>query len=225
MPVPVLPPSVPESALAADVVARLPEVAPPPPWACRVEAVVWWHRASAAALAAVPAALGRPRWGLVVGAAVRYLASPVGPYDEVLAGVLGLPLRVHVPFIAVDDALSAAGGRAHWALPKVLARSSRTGSGLGPLSAVMAGDGWRVRATAQPHGPRLPVAGLVRGRQVGADGRPVPLSALAAGRARIARVDVEVDSEQSDRPDSIARWLRPGPHPGAVLTARLRVGR
>ena len=88
----------------------------------------------------------------------------------------------------------------------------------------MAGDGWRVRRRRSRTGPGCP-SPVGAGRQVGAEGRPVPLSALAAGRARIARVDVEVDSEQSDRPDSIARWLRPGPHPGAVLTARLRVGR
>lgn len=119
---PVLP-GAPESRLSAEVAACLPAVTPAPPWRARVEATLWWHPAGAEALAALPAVL-RPRRALVVGAVVRYLDSPVGPYAEVLGAVVPGLLRVHVPFLAVDGLAQVAGGRAHWALPQALATST-----------------------------------------------------------------------------------------------------
>lgn len=64
---------------------------------------------------------GRPIWRpLVVGATVRCRRSPVGPYEELLGAVVAHPLGAHVPFLAVDSPVSAAGGRE-------LARAARVG--------------------------------------------------------------------------------------------------
>ncbi len=82
---------------------------PAPPWTCRLVAVV---------------RLGVRRGRLTALAAVSYAETPVGPYGEALLAELRLPLRVlrlrvphvrvTVPWIVVDSAASAAGGRRHW---------------------------------------------------------------------------------------------------------------
>ena len=217
-------PGAPESRLTAGAAAQLPGSTPPPPWSCRVEAVLWWQRATPAARSALGAALpdalaDRPVLA-VVGGVVRYLDSPVGPYEELVGGVLLRPLLLHVPFLAVDSAASAHGGRAHWALPKTLAELVRTG----PHEVVATGDGWRVQVAATPVGPRLPVAGGLPGRQLDDDGRPVPFTAAARGSGRLARVLVRVGSDRAGEPGSLAGWLRSGRHPGAVVRLALRVG-
>ena len=223
-------PGAPESRLAPGVLVPLPATTPAPPWPCRVQAVVWWHLAGPAAVAALPAALracarlplvGAP---LVVGAMVRYLDSPVGPYDEVVAAVLHRPLRVHVPFLAVDSPASLHGGRTHWALPKALGAFRRREDGGGGVEGVAQGDGWRIAATALPRGPRLPVLGLLALDQVDAGGQRRTARVSARGRARPGRVLVQVGTDLAGRPGSIAGWLRSGRHPGVVLTARLQVG-
>jgi len=216
-------PGAPESRLSDAVRARLPAASPPPPWPCRVEAVVWWHRASPAALAVLPAALtDRCRLPRVVGAFVRYLDSPVGPYEEVIGAVMDRPLHVHVPFLAVDSLASLHGGRTHWALPKALAAFTRPAGSRGEV--VAEGDGWRVAARARPAGPRLPVVARLRGMQVRADGHPLSNTCTGYGRARFARVDVQAGTDLAGQPGSIAGWLRPGDHLGLVMSARLRVG-
>ncbi|HEU0102329.1 MAG TPA: hypothetical protein VFR07_08430 [Mycobacteriales bacterium] len=216
-------PGAPESLLDRAAAARLPAGTPLPPWACRVEGVLWWHRAPARAALPHTALAGTGARPYVVGALLHYLDSPVGPYREVLAGVVGraglLP-GVGIPFIAVDSPASVQGGRAHWALPKVLA----TFCGPDPFGATQAeGDGWQLAAHPRPRGPRLPVAGRLRGRQRDAAGRPVGSTSTAYGTARPARVDVRVDSALAGEPGSIAGWLLSGRHPGALLRARLRV--
>jgi hypothetical protein len=214
-------PGAPESRLPGELLAQLPGRTPAPPWACRVEATLWWHRASPAARAALPPALaGRALLPYVAAAVVRYLDSPVGPYWEVLGSVLLRPLVASTPFICVDELASVHGGRAHWALPKGRAAFSRTADG----ELVADGGSWRVGATARPLGPRLPAAGLLRGLQVDGQGRPWSLTATAYGRVRLARVDVQVGTDLAGEPGSIAGWLRSGRHPGAVLHGRLRVG-
>lgn len=200
-PPPVLPP------LPEDVRVALPTATPAPPWPCRVEAVVWWHRATPAARRDLPPGC-RTSLPVTVGAFLRYLDSPVGPYSEVLgAPVLlrgGGLVHVTVPFIAVDSVPSIAGGRAHWALPKVLAAFTGTAA---------QGDGWRASATPAPVGPALPVAARFSTTQ---DGLTTARSTVR-GRARLARV--EVDGE------GLPPWLLPGRHLGAVLQdARLLVG-
>ena len=214
-------PGAPESRLAAAVLAQLPDHTPAPPWPTRVQAVVWWHRAPPAALAALPAALrARVRLPLVVGAFVRYLDSPVGPYDELIGAVLYRPLHAHVPFICVDSVPSIHGGRAHWALPKAMARFHREEDG--PVAAT--GDGWRVAAAPQPRGPRLPALAVLSTTQLDGDGRERTARSTARGRARLGRVVVQVGTDRAGEPGSIAGWLRAGRHRGAVLSAALQVG-
>jgi len=214
-------PCAPESRLAEAVLARLPATTPAPPWPTRVEAVLWWHRAGPAALTVLPAPLrARVRLPLVVGAFVRYLDSPVGPYDELIGAVLSRPLHAHVPFICVDSVPSVQAGRAHWALPKTLARFER-----GPDRPLVArGEGWRVEAGARPRGPRLPALGVLRTTQVDAAGQARSAVSTVRGRARLGPVVVQVGTDLAGEPGSIAGWLRSGRHRGAVLSAALRVG-
>jgi hypothetical protein len=210
-------PGVPESALPDDLAAQLPQDTPAPPWHCRVEAVLWWHRASDAARGLLPAAL-RPGPPVTVGAFVRYLSTPVGPYSEVLASpylVAGalrsrVLARVHVPFIAVDSLPSVHGGRAHWDLPKALASFDGTSA---------TGTGWAVRATARPVGPWLPAYGRLASSQVSAEGEVRSATTWTRARARYARVDVDVSSD-----GDLAGWLLPGRHSGLVLRGRMVVG-
>lgn len=215
-------PGAPESRLAAGLAADLPDATPAPPWRCRVEAVVWWHRAPVAAQAALPDAVrGRGPWPLVVGAVVHYLDSPVGPYREVLGALVSLSARptVHVPFIAVDSLASVHGGRAHWALPKTLASFTSGPAGSTRASAA----GWEVDVRPAPVGPRLPVAGRLRLLQATATGGTVTGTTTAYARARAARVGVRVGTDTAGDPGSIAGWLRSGRHRGLVLSGRLRV--
>ena len=178
---------------------------PAPPWDCSVSAVVWWHRPGPGAHDDLPPG-SRPLLPVTVGALLRYERSPVGPYSE----VLGCPVLlrggglVHttVPFIAVDSIASVAGGRAHWALPKVLAA-------FGPLpgGTRVDGDGWQVHVRPTPVGPSLPVAARFSTTQ---DGR-LSARSRVRGRARLARVRVDGSG--------LPPWLRPGRHPGLVLSA------
>lgn len=220
--------TVPESVLSDDLAARLPTATPAPPWPCRVEAVVWWHRSTAAARAALPVSLrDRARLPVTVGAFLRYLDSPVGPYSEVLACPLvlrGGMLRTSVAFIAVDSLASVAAGRQHWSLPKVLADFSGAAGRSAPRSAV--GDGWVVTARPRPVGPAVPVAGRFSISQPADDGSPRTARSSLRGLARPALVQVEVESGlAADGPGTLAGWLRPGRHCGLVLEhCRLEVG-
>lgn len=208
-------PGVPESTLPGDV--QLPAATPVPPWVCRVEATVWWHRATPAARQLLPPGLAPgPPW--TIGAFVTYLDTPVGAYSEVLAsphllaGALrrGVLARVHVPFIAVDSLPSVQGGRAHWALPKALARFEGSDA---------VGDGWRVTARSAPSGPWLPALARLGSTQVDAAGQATDAVTTARARARLARVQVDVSST-----GALAGWLLPGQHRGALLRGRLVVG-
>ena len=212
-------PGVPETALPEGLRERLPAQPPAAPWHCDVEAVLWWHRAAPGSAALLPPELvpGPP---LTLGAFVRYLSTPVGPYEEVLAcphllaGALraGVLAHLHVPFIAVDSLPSIAGGRVCWSLPKTLAAFTRTGP------AVRAeGDGWFVSATARPTGPALPAPGRLATSQLTADRTVRRATTRSTGRARLASVEVATS-------DGLAPWLLPGRHRGLVLRSRLRVG-
>lgn len=212
-------PGVPQSRLPDALLAGLPQATPAPPWRCRVEAVIWWHRAAPAARPLLPAALP-PGPGVTVGAFVRYLDTPVGPYDEILASPhlvagaarRGVLARVHVPFIAVDSLASVHGGRAHWGLPKALAAFTRS-----PGTVRADGDGWWVSATARPRGPWLPALGRLGASQV--DRGSVVTSSVTTSRslARLATVEVDADN-------GLAPWLLPGRHRGVVLRGRMIVG-
>jgi hypothetical protein len=210
-------PGVPESALPVALAAQLPAATPAPPWDCRVEAVVWWHRAAPPARDLVPAPLS-PGLPITIGAFVTYLDTPVGPYSEVLAspqllsGALARRVlaRVHVPFIAVDSLASVQGGRAHWALPKAMATFDGSRA---------VGDGWEVRAQPTARGPWLPAVGRLGSSQVSATGLVTSSVTTSRARARLARVRVTTSST-----GELATWLLPGDHRGVVLRGRMIVG-
>ncbi len=208
---------VPETAVSEGLLARLPANESPAPWDCVCEAIVWFGRGGRAATQALPPALRRGASGLgVVGAVVRYLETPVGPYDEILGMVgsrSGLKPWGSVAFMSVDSAASLVGGRTNWAMPKTL------GVFHGDIGAgrTITGEGadetrWRVGVTPRPFGPALPVRSTGVARQEFAGGRVGDSPLRASGRLRPALVTVEVDSD-----GPLPTWLRPGRHLGAVV--------
>jgi hypothetical protein len=203
-------PCLPESVLPEVLLARLPATTPPPPWDCRVRAVVWLQRAPAPLPASSPWA-GQAT-GLTMGAVVEYLDSPVGRYHEVFAGPLlrrrGRP-TLHLPFIAVDSLPSVHGGRAHWGLPKSLAHFEGD-VGAGRVTAT--GDGWSVEVRAQ--GPGLAVPMLARFGNDQAGGR-ADVSVRGWGGAGRVRVTASGPT--------LSGWLGEGTHVGVVGTGRLVV--
>lgn len=200
---------LPESALDERTAARLPPSAPPAPWTCRCDALVW------SALprrpdGALGAAIDLPT--AVCGALLSYSDSPVGPYREVLgllAGTRGFRPSALVPFIAVDSPASLVGGRRNWALPKTLAEFTGEPAA-GTMTAT--GNGWTISATARPLGPALPIrlAGWLE--QPWPDGRCRSswLTGRASAQPALVRVAVRSDA-------GLARWLRPGRHFGLLL--------
>jgi hypothetical protein len=212
-------PGVPESTLDAGTAATLPATAPAAPWSVASAGVVWWSRPrGAAASSAAAAAAGRGKPVAVIGGLISYAATPVGPYHEVFGGIAsrrGRSVEVSIPFMAVDSADSLVGGRQNWSLPKVLA--SFTGEPGRDWGLFASGDGWTVRVTARPLGPRLPakMKGLVVQRWPDGAVRSAMLD--GHGRSRLALVNVDVSSSVGD----LAAWLRPGRHLG-VVTSEVR---
>jgi Acetoacetate decarboxylase (ADC) len=208
-------PGVAESTLDDATVTTLPAGAPGAPWECESTGIVWWGRArgvTGTSAAAAVAGAGRPV--VVLGGMISYARTPVGPYHEVFGGLglrSGRSIEVSIPFMAVDSRDSVVGGRQNWSLPKVLARF--TGEP-GPRTAMTAsGDGWTVRVTARPIGPKLPAPMNGRIVQRWPDG--VARSALLAGRgrSRLAVVTVEVSSS-----GDLGSWLRAGRHLGVITS-------
>ena len=214
-------PGVAEAELSADDLARLPDATPPPPWDMVIDAVLWVHRPGAGAGDALhPAIHGRRPVGLGIAGFVRYRDSPVGTYRELLASptlVRGGLWRLHVPLIAVDHLASLHSGRAHWALPKMLAAFEGTPGADRDLEA--RGAGWWVRAGVRPVGPTLPLLLRLSLAQAWPDGSVRSFPVTFKGRVRFARVDVAVDERAS-----FASWLRSGRHTAMLLTAtRMRL--
>jgi len=197
-------PGLPETAVPADVLDRLPAGSPPPPWRLPARSVVWLSRGAAP----LP---GAPALPVTVGAVVEYLDSPVGPYREVFAGTLlrrlGLP-AVHVPFIAVDSLPSLRAGRVHWALPKTLAVFS--GDVADRVRAE--GEGWSIDVAVRAGGPRLPAAAPVESRQ---DGWRTLVTVRGTVRAAVVTVDAIGPA--------LGGWLGQGRHPGFVARGRVVV--
>ena len=210
--------SVPEAVLAPDVAARLPDQPARAPWTCRLCSVFWVHRALPGARDCLPAAWrGRGTLPVTLAAFVRYEATPVGPYSEVLASPLTLLApgpAGHVPFIAVDSLASVLGGRANWALPKVLASVAwERGHVRG------AGDDWSVEAAVRVRPRAFPVAATARDLRVREDGTEVVAAVRGSGVAQLASVDVRVAGP------SLPAWLASGRHPAVVLRdATVHVG-
>jgi Acetoacetate decarboxylase (ADC) len=188
-------PGTPETALEPEQLGALPDEAPPAPWELAASALVWVGRLRPGASARLPGGVrrgGRPL--AAVGAFVRYERTPVGPYDELLAGVVLAGRRgiaTHVPFMAVDSEASVVGGRANWALPKVRARFE------GDLREVRArGDGWSVAVEVRPRRPALRFRAPVSLVQVWPDGAVRGASGRLTGRARPARIKVGVSGSE-----------------------------
>jgi hypothetical protein len=204
-----------ESRLTAAAAARLPDAAPPAPWAVRLEAVVWLHPATAAGRELAP-----PGLPVTVGGLVRYLDTPVGPYSEVLASPVliadgALPAAT-VPFIAVDSAASVHGGRENWALPKVFARFEWAAAGFAAqVTGEDAAAPWGVTVAVRARRRRLPVRLAGRARQPRPGGRvPIRLS----GALRLATVAVETSGP------TLPAWLPSGRYPGAVFDGEATIG-
>ena len=201
-------PSVPESVLPPELLAQLPATTAAPPWHCRVRAVVWLQRGA-------PPDEG-PFAGrllpVTLGAVVDYLDSPVGAYREVFAGALvrggGRP-AVHVPFIAVDSLPSVQGGRAHWGLPKAVARFD---GDIGAGRCTATGDGWSVDVTASAFRLPVPLVGAFANAQAAGRARVV-----LRGRGRPARVRVDATGP------TLTGWLGSGTHHGVVAHGRMVV--
>lgn len=208
---------VPETAVSESLLERLPANDAPAPWECVCEAVVWFGRGGRAAREALPPALRGEGPGLaVVGGMVRYLETPVGPYDEVL-GMVGSRTGVKpwgsVAFMSVDSEPSLVGGRSNWAMPKTLgAFDGATGSGRTMTASGADGTRWRVSVTPRVIGPALPVRSVGLARQQFPGGVVGDSTLRAGGRVRPAVVTVEVDSD-----GPLSGWLRPGRHLGAVV--------
>jgi hypothetical protein len=209
-------PGLPESSLRAEHLTVLPSSSPPPPWNCRVEAVLWTQRATRPPSEGLAFDWLGQSTGLTVAGFIRYLESPVGPYHEVLAGSMvrtGFRPALQVPFIAVDSLASVAGGRINWALPKTVADFEVDLAG---ASARAEGADWSL--AVQPAGERPSAR------------RPVPLRAVLPaigplgtyrtslrGRARLVRVRTQADGE------TLSGWLGSGTHVAVVLTGTARV--
>jgi Acetoacetate decarboxylase (ADC) len=212
---------LPETVLPPAVAAALPETTPGPPWQVRMSALLWWHRARRPAAEGLPAGLEKRRgFGVTSAGFINYAETPVGPYSEVMAMPVstrgGLAGRVHIPFIAVDSLASVHGGRAHWALPKVLANFRW----YDPSMVSAEGDGWWLAARVLRTGPPVPLLGRAKCAQVRPDGRVGVAPLKTRGYGRLLIVDVEVDPDAS-----YARWLTPGRHLGvAVRSATLTMG-
>jgi hypothetical protein len=123
---------VPECDLPAALAARLPASVPSAPWNVTGSVISWTHEVDDAARLVYPAPIRPDRVALAAWALVRYVDSPVGPYDEIALTLLGDGgVRGYIPFIAVDSLPSIVGGRANWLLPKVLGRFEWTPDGCG----------------------------------------------------------------------------------------------
>src|SRR5690242_18340125 len=79
---------VPETLLSPGLLASLPENTSEAPWTVNCSAVLWTGRPTAEARAALAPQLRSSRAVVVVGGMVRYLETPVGPYDEVFGIVM-----------------------------------------------------------------------------------------------------------------------------------------
>lgn len=149
--------------------------------------------------------------------AARYDQSPVGPYLE-LAVCEPARRGGHVGMCAttmiVNSAESRRAGRAKWGMPKELGTLDWEADG-GARSLTWVDRGLTIRAV--PIGPPLPTLVPFRTIQVGSDG-PSAATARLRGRARLARVGVEMEAG-----DPLG-WIGGG-HLGVIVSsARLVMG-
>jgi hypothetical protein len=219
-------PGVPETALSPRALETLPRTAQPAPWRVIARVLLWMGRPDEAARAAIEAAVplevredATPT--SVIGGLIRYEATPVGGYREVVGIVIyrrGRSIFGHVPFIAVDSPASVVGGRTNWALPKTLA--SFTGGPADTATMAAVGADWRIEATARLGRPPLPVFApkLVPLVQLGPRGSIYAVRPGGYGLVRRARVEVHVDAQPTLRD-----WFPAGACSGMLLTRLIAV--
>jgi hypothetical protein len=220
-------PGAPESLLSDEQLAALPASVAPAPWRLRASALVWTGRPDGRARATlaeiVPDEVSAGATPVATaGVLINYLWTPVGRYSEIIGMVVyrrGTSLFTHVPFIAVDSATSVVGGRANWALPKVLATFEGRPADRVPVTAE--GPSWRVTATARASRLPLPifVPKLVPMVQLAASGLRWSARPVGYGLVRPARVEVRVTGKAAAE-SSLANWFPAGSRTG-VLGAQL----
>lgn len=199
------------------------ETAPPAPWVASASAVVTMGLTRVAtARRVVPPPLAvlpvLPR--LTVGglAFVDYLASPVGPYRELLVFAGLVRCADGVGFFAshvyVDSAPSIRGGRAIWGLPKEPATLERREVD-GSILLAARQEQPLARAEVTKVGPTIPVAGFLPVLSL-LQGRVLTWRALGSARMSLARGRVVAD------PSGPLRSLAPALHlPTLLLSAPL----
>jgi hypothetical protein len=207
---------VPETALAPEVAAALPDSTPGAPWHVQMSALMWRHRSRPEVASALPPELRMKSKGITNAGFVQYAETPVGAYSEVMGAMSvegSLLPRVHIPFIAVDSLPSVHAGRAHWALPKVMAAFTWQSPGEVRAEA----DGWWISARVVHTSIRIPLLGRSTAAQVRPGGAVGVSSTGMRGWARVVTVQVDVDPRAS-----FAKWMVSGRHRGVLVTgARL----
>lgn len=204
---------LPETALPADLLARLPESVAPAPWRTDCTITTWWHAPTRRTLEVLPEQLRPHRLSVIAWSLVTYSDSPVGPYRELVAAAVPRGRgRVHIPFIVVDSLPSIVGGRANWLLPKALATFAESNGTVTVTAAEPAAPWWTVSASVRSVGPPLPFAVRFGVDQCSRDGEPRRFSSTMRGLGRYARVAVSGKAE-----GPLSALLRTGRHHGALV--------
>jgi Acetoacetate decarboxylase (ADC) len=209
----------PETALRREDLATLPASAPAAPWRVRARALFWTDRpddrARSAIEAVVPEEVSAGAMPIAtLGALIRYLDTPVGPYSEIIGAVVyrrGGTVFSHIPFIAVDSPASVVAGRTNWALPKTLA--SFEGQPANRIPMIATGGDWRVEANPTAGRLALPllVPRLLAMVQLGPHCTVYSVRPSSYGMARPARADVRVTAQPTLRD-----WFPAGRCPSTV---------
>jgi len=150
-----------------------------------------------------------PGLRLILGA--RYDQSPVGPYLELAVcepARSGGRVGMCVTTMVVNTVDARRGGRVNWGMPKELGSLDWSTDG-DARTLTWAERGLTVRA--RPMGPPLPALVPFRSIQLGVGG-PLSAPARLRGRARLARVEVELEAD-----DPLA-WTGGG-HAGVIVSS------
>jgi hypothetical protein len=213
---------LPETVMSPEAMRRLPLSAAPAPWVTRCHVTAWWHRPRRDSADLLPAPLRSNSVVAIAWTLVRYSQTPVGRYDE-LAAVFVCRGRqaVHIPFLAVDSAVSVVGGRANWLLPKALATFNWSADGVTVTSAEPSDPSWRLQVASPRLRWPIPVYSRFGVDQVATTDDGIHrFRARMRGLARYARIAVE---GSADGP--LAGLLRMGDHRGFVIAnARFAAG-
>jgi Acetoacetate decarboxylase (ADC) len=192
---------------------------PGPPWRVSSHALIWAARADKRARRAIQALVPEEVSAgatpiATLGALIRYLDTPVGPYSEIIGAIIyrrGGTVFSHIPFIAVDSPASVVAGRTNWALPKTLA--SFEGQPAQGIPMIATGGDWRVEATPTAGRLALPllVPRLLAMVQLGPHRTVYSVRPSSYGLVRPARADVRVGAGPT-----LSDWFPTGSCPGVL---------